>query len=170
MPHIYGRKLWESFTGLQYCDFSKTRGSNIGFISPSDDLSICPSKVLCIWLSQKNWFKFDETWYGYSLAIRNWLDFGPCELIFKVIWGQKVANQNHSFVHNTVQTSGLILMKLHRIMHWWCLMNWINFGVCALIFKVTEVKDVRYLVSEFRVIFIRNKVINFKFGMGHSTL
>ena len=88
-------------------------------------LSIWPSSILCIWLSQKYWFKFDETWRGYPLEMRNWLDFEPCQLISKVIWVQKVANQNHPLVPKTVQTSHPILMKLHGIMHWRFLMKWL---------------------------------------------
>ncbi len=45
-------------------------------------------------------------------------------------------------------------------------MNWLVFGVCDLISKVTEVKYVRYMVSGSRVIFMTDKDINFKFGIG----
>ncbi len=47
---------------------------------------------------------------------------------------------NHCLVHNNVQTSGPVLMKIYGIMHWWSLMNWLDFGVYDLMFKVTEVK------------------------------
>ena len=41
----------------------------------------------------------------------------------------------HSCVHGTVQTSFQISMKLYGIMHWWSLMNWLDFGEFDLISK-----------------------------------
>ena len=45
-------------------------------------------------------------------------------------------------------------------------MNWLDFCVCNLIFKVTEAKYVRYAVSGLGVIFLMDDDINSKFGTG----
>ncbi len=60
-------------------------------------LTISLSQIMFIWLNQTHWFKYDETWHGYPLQMRNWLDRGPCALIFSHQWS-KVTNQNHAYV------------------------------------------------------------------------